>query len=93
VSCPQAQQLLQKYYCIEGLHLPGSLESVFSMPLNLSYFGEAFMCQLLVSKYAICLLKVFLDLQQSCFVKELMFSPLKYRYFLSFLAKNVDYSH
>jgi hypothetical protein len=45
------------------------------MPLNLPYFGEAFVCQLLVSKYAIYLLKVFLDTQQSCYIKEFMVSP------------------
>ena len=58
MSCSRAQQLLQKYYCIEDLHLPGSLESVFSIPLNLPDFGETFVCQLLVSKYAIYLLRV-----------------------------------
>jgi len=75
VSCPQAQQLLQKFYCIKDLHLPGSLETVFSTPLNLPYFGEAFVCQLLVAKYAIYLLKVFLDTKQSCYVKEFMVPP------------------
>jgi hypothetical protein len=49
----RAQWLLQKHYCTENLRLPGNLESVFFVPLNLPYFGEEFVCQLHVSKYAI----------------------------------------